>query len=60
MIKSIVLPQYFKTDYLIIGDDKDLIDNLSKINILVGENNSGKSLLLRTLFKLTHFEYSLK
>lgn len=29
--------------------DNDILDNLSKINIFVGENNSGKSRFLRNL-----------
>ena len=32
------------------GQDKEWIENLSKVNIFIGPNNSGKSRFLRTLF----------
>ncbi|MCC0659234.1 AAA family ATPase [Clostridioides sp. ZZV14-6154] len=36
----------------------DRIDNLSKVNIFVGANNSGKSRFLRTIFNLNSFNYT--
>ncbi|MBY2445730.1 hypothetical protein KWX03_17860 [Clostridioides difficile] len=35
----------------------DRIDNLSKVNIFVGANNSGKSRFLRTIFNSNSFNY---
>ncbi|KPI52919.1 hypothetical protein KW94_08525 [Clostridioides difficile] len=35
----------------------DRIDNLSKVNIFVGANNSGKSRLLRAIFNANKFNY---
>jgi len=47
-ISSIVIPND-NYSYTKDGSTKNVIDNLSKINIIVGENNSGKSRFLRDL-----------
>lgn len=49
-IKEIVLNKDRYINYKIHGTAEMKIDNLSKINILVGTNNSGKSRMLRSLF----------
>lgn len=49
-IKEIVLNKEQYNNYKIHGTTEMKIDNLSKINILVGTNNSGKSRMLRSLF----------
>jgi len=38
-------------------DEKNILNNLSKINIFVGENNSGKSRFLRSIVKNKEFEF---
>ena len=47
-IKSIVIPNKIYS-YKEEGKSDKVLDNLSKINIIVGENNSGKSRFLREL-----------
>ena len=47
-IKEISLNASRYTNYKMYGEEK-VMSNLSKINILVGKNNSGKSRLLRLL-----------
>ncbi|ANU18481.1 hypothetical protein BBI11_16195 [Planococcus maritimus] len=49
-IKEIVLSKDRYVNYKIHGTAEMKIDDLSKINILVGTNNSGKSRMLRSLF----------
>lgn len=39
------------------GNDTKILNNLSKINIFVGQNNSGKSRLLRGISKIEELEY---
>ena len=39
------------------GQSKDWIESLSKINIFIGENNSGKSRFLRILFGTENLKY---
>lgn len=64
-IKEIILNDEKYKGY-IIDETTDKISNLSKINILVGTNNSGKSRMLRNLFtenpllfKPTEFELAI-
>jgi len=49
-IKEIVLNENRYLNYKIHGTSEMKINDLSKINILVGTNNSGKSRMLRSLF----------
>lgn len=45
-------------NYKFLGSgDKKILKNLSKINIFVGQNNSGKSRLLRGISKIEELEY---
>lgn len=44
--------------YKVESEDTNLIENLSKINIFVGTNNSGKSRMLRALFKQNTIEFN--
>lgn len=48
-IKEISLNASRYTNYKMYGEEEKVMSNLSKINILVGKNNSGKSRLLRLL-----------
>lgn len=52
MFETIKLSQETAKQYEVISGKKtkDLLDNLSRINIFIGSNNSGKSRLLRELF----------
>lgn len=50
-IKEILLESSNFAYYQVSADKQDRLSNLSKINIFIGENNSGKSRLLRELFK---------
>ncbi|MGG1520209.1 AAA family ATPase [Paenibacillus oryzisoli] len=52
-IKDIVLSKTMFVNYNIDDRRNKVLPNLSKINIFVGENNSGKSVFLRKLFSLT-------
>lgn len=45
---------YYQED----GIEQDWITNLSKINIFVGSNNSGKSRLIRSLCNINTFEFT--
>lgn len=51
LIKEIIVPDESYNFIDIDDSSKNIISNLSKINIFVGENNSGKSRLLRYLLK---------
>lgn len=55
-IKEIKIPD---SNYLFIDDKEkiDILKNISKINIIVGENNSGKSRFMRTIIKDNNFEF---
>jgi predicted ATPase len=56
-IKNIQLPD---DDYIFISDDgssSNVLLGLSKINIFIGENNSGKSRLMRSILKTEDFEF---
>ena len=39
-----------------VSDGRKLLNNLSKINIFIGENNSGKSRFLRTIFSNNRYK----
>lgn len=54
IIKEIMIP---RDDYSFIGKEKDVLGCLSKINIFVGENNSGKSRFLRSIVEKDDFEF---
>lgn len=54
IIKEIKIPD---NSYSFISDDEEMLKNLSKINIFVGENNSGKSRFLRSLIKKQDLEF---
>lgn len=45
-------------EYINDGDNPLRIDNLAKINLFVGANNSGKSRFIRNLFSLGSVDYS--
>ena len=56
IIKEIKIPDEsysFKSE----GGRNDVLQNLSKINIFVGENNSGKSRFLRLIFSNNNLEF---
>lgn len=58
MFNRISLKSNGFNSYKIINTDTDwLLDNLKRINIFIGTNNSGKSRLLRELFGRNDFEY---
>ncbi len=57
MISEIHLPEEIRSQYL-CDPKTDAITNLNRVNIFIGPNNSGKSRLLRFLFKII-FEYQL-
>ena len=63
-LTSILLDAALTSDYTIIHQDAhntteqdNALANLSKINIFIGANNSGKSRLMRTLFVNNEFAY---
>jgi AAA15 family ATPase/GTPase len=55
-LTSILLDESVTSDYTTTETDNALA-NLSKINIFIGANNSGKSRLMRTLFVNQAFKY---
>lgn len=58
IVKELKIP--LKDSYTFISDDGEkgnVLKNLSKINIFVGENNSGKSRFLRSIVKKEDFEF---
>lgn len=55
-IKEIFIEGGDFNNYQLITDKKDRLSDLSKINVFIGENNSGKSRFLRELFK-TNFQF---
>ncbi|TFF33506.1 hypothetical protein [Mucilaginibacter psychrotolerans] len=57
MINSIYLREDKFKEYNTIDDDRT-IRNLSKINIFIGSNNSGKSRCLRTIFSDNELRYN--
>lgn len=57
-IKKISLPTDDFKNYVIYESNENNIDNLSKINIFIGSNNSGKSRFLRTLFNQQQYMFS--
>ncbi len=42
-----------------LDDNEIVIKNLSRVNIFIGENNSGKSRFLRGIFSIERFEYKI-
>jgi AAA15 family ATPase/GTPase len=58
-LTSILLDESITSDYKTTETDNALA-NLSKINIFIGANNSGKSRLMRTLFANNEFQYKLE
>lgn len=56
-IKEIILPEDRYINYKIHNNNEKKICNLSKINIFIGTNNSGKSRMLRSLFKEDNLVY---
>jgi len=58
MYNSIHLNAESQKDYIVFKTNKELC-NLSKINVLVGPNNSGKSRFLRSLFTNTNVEFKI-
>ena len=56
-LTSILLDAALTSDYKTTEQDNALA-NLSKINIFIGANNSGKSRLMRTLFANDEFKYN--
>jgi predicted ATP-dependent endonuclease of OLD family len=58
IIKEILINENVYKNYFINdGSDEKSLKNISKINILIGANNSGKSRMLRTLFKEENFYF---
>jgi len=51
----IVIPEALKQYSVVNGDDHRILSPLSKINIFVGPNNSGKSRFLRKLVTFKDF-----
>jgi len=51
-IKKLKLPDELKNEY-----NTDELDNLSKVNIFIGPNNSGKSRLLRNIYQENTFDF---
>jgi AAA15 family ATPase/GTPase len=58
-LTSILFDRSITSDYTTTETDNALA-NLSKINIFIGANNSGKSRLMRTLFANNEFQYKLE
>ena len=56
-IKEIKIPDENYSFISDKGEKEDILKNLSKINIFVGENNSGKSRLLRSIVKEKYFKF---
>jgi AAA15 family ATPase/GTPase len=59
MLKEITIDKEKYFGYKFFNSDKSLT-GLSKINIFIGQNNSGKSRFLRTFFSDETFEFILK
>jgi predicted ATP-dependent endonuclease of OLD family len=57
MFESIYLNNEETKSYKVLEDDKEM-KHLSKINIFIGPNNSGKSRFLRSLFSQEIFDYT--
>lgn len=55
LIKAIKLNEKF-ADYTF--QEKNILNNLTKVNLFVGPNNSGKSRFLRLLASMVDFEFS--
>lgn len=58
MYKAIQLIGKSLQNYSTVSNKPGAINNLSRINILIGQNNSGKSRFLRTLFNDKKLRYS--
>lgn len=54
MLNKIFLGDHFNNYHTV--NDGDVLDKLSKVNIFIGENNSGKSRFLRKIFAQNDFE----
>src|SRR4051812_34496199 len=59
MLKEIIIDEERYLGYKFFNSKKSLT-GLSKINIFIGQNNSGKSRFLRTVFSDETFEFTLK
>ncbi len=58
-IDSIFLNEDHFESYVLLGEER-FLENLSKINIFIGANNSGKSRFLRTFFKEENLGFKFK
>lgn len=59
MFKSLQLKTEVTKQYT-TGEEDNNLNNLSKINIFIGPNNSGKSRFMRDLFSIKEINYSYK
>ena len=57
IIKEVKIPNELYSFISDKNEKEEVVKNLSKINIFVGENNSGKSRFLRSLLKKKNFEF---
>lgn len=53
MITSIKIDEESFRDFMVVEGESENLDNLNRINIFIGSNNSGKSRFLRSLLKNT-------
>lgn len=61
MFSEIIFKKDNYKDYEILGSEiNNHLKNLGRINILIGQNNSGKSRFLRTLFSDNDFDFLLR
>jgi predicted ATP-dependent endonuclease of OLD family len=60
MIQEIIFKQEDYKGFKIVESlDNNRLSNINKINIFIGQNNSGKSRFLRTLFSDKNFDFNL-
>jgi predicted ATP-dependent endonuclease of OLD family len=59
MIGKLYLNDKEYQEYILENTDK-CVDSLNRINVFIGQNNSGKSRFLRKLFSDSKFEFDLK
>lgn len=58
-IKSIKINEELK-NYKFLGESNEIVSNISKINIFIGGNNSGKSRFLRSIFLDKELKFNIR